>query len=113
MARSNEPAVWSLFAAGGALTALILPVHVLAFAILLPLGVLSADPEGLVAFIGHPLFRLYAFVLCVLSLFHAAHRLRFTLVDLGLHGLAVPITYICYLTAILGSVAALWAVLSF
>ncbi len=111
MARSNEPAVWSLFAAGGALTALVLPIHVLLFVFLVPFGVLAGDPDALLAFLRHPLFRLYAFVLCCLGLVHAAHRLRFTLVDLGLHGLAVPIAWICYLGAVLGTVVALYAVI--
>ncbi len=113
MARSNEPAVWSLFAGGGALTALILPVHALALTILLPLGVIEADSEKLVAFLGHPLFRLYMFVLALLGLFHGAHRLRFTLIDLGLHALATPITWLCYGGATIGSLVALWVAVSF
>ncbi len=113
MARSNEPAVWSLFAGGGALTALILPIHALALTLLLPLGVINADPEGLISFLGHPLFRLYMFVLVFLGLFHGAHRLRFTLVDLGLGALETPITWLCYGGAAVGSLIALWVAVSF
>jgi len=113
MARSNEPAVWSLFAGGGALTALLLPIHAAAFSLLLPLGLIDAEPAKLATFLGHPLFRLYAFVLVFLGLFHGAHRLRFALVDLGLEPLRGPITWVCYGGAILGSLLALWVVITF
>jgi len=47
------------------------------------------------------------FVLIALPLYHWAHRFRFVLEDLGLHGLRMPLAVLCYGSAILGTVATL------
>ena len=79
--RSLEPLLWLLFSAGGVMAALFLPVLVLLFGLAFPLGWLSAPSyDHLSAVLRHPLTRVIVFLLCVLALFHAAHRLRFTLV---------------------------------
>ena len=85
MARSNKPLVWSLFAAGGTLTAFVLPALVL-ITLLAGYGRL---PEGLEygnihAFASTWLGKLILFALVTLSLWHAAHRLRDALHGLGL-----------------------------
>ena len=46
------------------------------------------------------------FLLCMLSLFHFAHRFRFTLVDLGLKAVHQLVAVVCYGIAIAGTVAA-------
>ncbi len=80
--RANEPAVWFLFGTGGFIAGYLLPVHILFYGILFPLGVFT-DPgyEATRRLFEHPLARLYLVVLCFFGLFHAAHRLRLTLVD--------------------------------
>ena len=105
MARSNEPFFWALFSAGGMVTAFLLPVHLLLFGILFPLGVISLSYDELKGIVTHPLGMIYLFVLISLSLFHAAHRLRFVLADLGLKPVAKPLAIVCYGGAILGTIA--------
>ncbi len=86
MAKSNKPVFWGLFAAGGTLTAIVMPALILltllaAFDII-P-GLLQYD--NLHAFAAHWFGKLIIFAIILLSLWHAAHRLRGTLHDLGLH----------------------------
>ena len=108
MARSNEPFFWALFSAGGVMTAFLLPVQLLIFGILWPLGVI---PEGTLSYerlhgiVTHPVGRLYLFALVSLALFHAAHRLRFALADLGLKPVARPLAIACYGGAFAGTLA--------
>jgi fumarate reductase subunit D len=107
MARSNEPAVWSLFAAGGAWTALLLPAHVAVLAILLPLLQADAAPLWRSVLLS-PVFRAYAFVTVFLGLVHGAHRLRYALVDMGLGPIAGLVSWLCYGGAVVGTVVAFW-----
>lgn len=113
--RAPEPILWMLFSAGGVLAALTMPVLLLLFGLAFPLGWLT--PPGhdrLLAFLSHPLTRVGAFVLCMLSLFHGAHRFRYTLYDgLQIKHLNEVINTLCYVGAIAGSVWAayvLWTV---
>jgi fumarate reductase subunit D len=108
-ARPIEPFLWLLFSAGGVLAALFLPVVVLLFGVVYPLGVIGppTDP-GLHALAAHALTRVVIFGVCVLSLFHWAHRFRFTV----LHGLQIGrldrvVSVFCYGAALAGSLAAL------
>ena len=103
MAKSNKPIVWSLFAAGGTLAAFLAPVLVLLF---------------LLAAMGHaPVLLGYAYLhafaaswpgkiflagVIVLFLWHAAHRLRVTLHDVGLRQDTL-VAWIVYLTATAGT----------
>ena len=106
MARSNEPVWWSLFSAGGVVAAFLMPVTILLTAILIPAGWMSA--EQLSELLEHPLSRLYLFVLISLPMFHWAHRFRFVMVDLGFKSVAGVLPIICYATAILVSVVAVF-----
>lgn len=84
---SNKPIVWGLFAAGGTVTALLLPVMVLLFGLAEPLGLLNADYfsyQRVSMLIANPLVKLILFGIIALSLWHAAHRLRITLHDFGI-----------------------------
>ena len=111
MARSNEPIWWSLFSAGGVVAAFFLPVTILITGIVVPAGWLEA--EELRVLVGHPLTRLYLFVLISLPLFHWAHRFRYVAVDFGLKKLSGVLPIVCYGTAILGTVMAIFALASF
>ena len=105
MAKSNEPIFWSLFSAGGVVSALLSPVHILLLGILVPLGVVgSLDYQQTVALLEHPLTKLYLFVFISLPLFHWAHRFRFTLLDLGLKKLEFLIAVVCYVSAGVGTI---------
>ncbi|WP_395959188.1 fumarate reductase subunit FrdD [Actinomadura sp. 6N118] len=106
--RSPEPFLWLLFSAGGAVAALLMPVLVLLFGLAFPLGWMSPPDHGdLLALLRNPFARVALFFLCVLSLFHWAHRFRYTLYDgLQLKHLNKLINTFCYGGAILGSVVA-------
>ncbi|MFQ5521079.1 MAG: fumarate reductase subunit D, partial [Candidatus Methylomirabilia bacterium] len=43
--------------------------------------------------------------------YHWAHRFRFILEDVGLHGLRQPLAVVCYGSAVLGTVATGWVLL--
>ena len=100
----SEPYLWLLFSAGGVLSAMLMPALLLMFGIAFPLGwVAPPTHEHMLAVIGNPLTRLVLLGLCVLSLFHAAHRLRHTLHDAV--RIAHPVvTALCYGGAVAGSV---------
>jgi fumarate reductase subunit D len=110
--RPVEPLLWLLFSAGGVMSALLAPVVLFLFGIAFPLGWLSApDQARLLSVIGHPLARLAIFVVCSLSLFHWAHRFRYTLYDgLQIKHLNEAINSACYGGAILGTIAAAYLV---
>ncbi len=84
MAKSNKPVVWGLFAAGGTVTAFVMP----ALIVLTLLPAVGVVPDMLAydqlhALAGHWLGKLAVFAVIFLSLWHAAHRLRITLHDIG------------------------------
>ena len=114
--RPIEPFLWLLFSAGGVLAALMIPVLLFLFGLAFPLGWLTPPShEHLLAVLRHPLTRLALFLLSTLSLFHWAHRFRYTLYDgLQIKHLNELINPFCYGGAIVGSVLAayvLWGVL--
>lgn len=98
MARSREPLLWSLFSAGGMLSALVLPVVVAILWVAAPLGWVSLPPATeLASLAGHPATRLFVLALVTLCLFHWAHRFRYTLYDgLQLYHLEQLIALITY-----------------
>jgi fumarate reductase subunit D len=106
--RSAEPVLWLLFSAGGVLSALLLPGIVALFGLTFPLGWLAPPEHGhLLAVLRQPLTRVVLFFLCMLSLFHWAHRFRYTLYDgLQIKHLNELVNLFCYGGAIGGSV---WA----
>lgn len=106
--RSNDPFWWTLFGAGGTISAFFIPVHIALLGILIPLGWLSVpDYDNLLALVQHPVSRIYLFTLISLSLFHWAHRFRYTLYDgLILKHLEHYIVIICYGGAMVGTVVA-------
>jgi fumarate reductase subunit D len=96
-----------LFSAGGVLSGMLMPILVLLFGVAFPLGWLTAPShEHMLVVIGNPLTRLGLFGLCVLSLFHWAHRFRHTLYDgLQIKHLNEVIALLSYGAAVVGSVA--------
>ena len=113
--RHPEPLLWMLFSAGGIASAMLLPVIAFLFGIAFPLGWLEAPShERMVDVLGNPLTRLVLLALCVLSLFHWAHRFRHTLYDgLQIKHLNEVIALVSYGVAVAGSVIAamlLWQI---
>ncbi len=110
MAKSNEPIWWSLFAGGGGVAAMLLPVHIVLFGIAYPLdwwGVRDAlSYEKMHALVSCPLVKLYLLALISLPLFHAAHRIKFTLQDLGLKDGKILFSLLFYGGGIVGTLGA-------
>lgn len=106
--RSTEPVLWLLFSAGGMVTALLTPITLLLFGVIFPLGLLVApDRKHLLIVLNYPLIRVVLLGVCVLALFHWAHRFYYILRD-GLR-LKYPKqinTVVCYTGAITGSIVA-------
>lgn len=102
--RTIEPMWWALFSAGGTIAAFLFPALLLVTGLAVPNGWIPT--EGLYAFLGNPWTRLMLFVAISLPLFHAAHRIRHTLAEMGLkdHDRSLSIT--CYGLAILGTLIA-------
>lgn len=102
-----------MFSAGGMLAALLAPALLFLFGLAFPLGWLPAPTHAhLLALVRHPAARLVLVVLCVLALFHAAHRLRYTVRDgLRLRRRSGLIELSCYGGALGGSVVAAYVLL--
>ena len=107
---------WFLFSQGGVITALLLPVHVLIQGILGPLGivpVVDRHYDTWVNVIGNPLVKLYLLVLIMFAFFHFAHRLRYFLMDLGVHAAkTLPAQAIFYGGAVAVTLVAVWILLT-
>jgi len=107
MARSHKPLLWFPFAMGGTVAALLLPGLML-LTLLASLGVLPGDALSharVSAFASHWLGALTLFAVIASMVWHAAHRLRMTLQDLGVRTPAARrlATRICYGLATLGT----------
>ena len=111
-APANEPLLWLLFSAGGVVAAMLIPVQLFLFGLAFPLGWLNAPRyESLLDLARHPFTRVYLLVLCTLSLFHWAHRFRYTLYDgLQIKHLNEVINTFCYGGAVLGTIVAAYLV---
>jgi fumarate reductase subunit D len=115
---STEPLWWGLFAAGGMISAMLVPIHIALTGLAVPLGWLS-EPQVLYQ---HWLVKLYLFVLIALSffhcghriyhpLFHFAHRVYHSLPDFALRVIRKPIAVLVYGGALTGTVATVWILL--
>ena len=95
------------------LAALLIPSLLFLFGVAFPLGwLVPPDYAQVGGILGHPLARLIAFGLCTLSLFHWAHRFRYTLYDgLQIKHLNDLVKPLCYGGAVVGTVLAGYLVL--
>lgn len=115
MKRNIDPFWWGVFGAGGVISALVLPVLLFLNGLAIPLGWIGAPHYGdLLSFVKHPLARLFLFGVISLSLFHWAHRFRFTLYDgLQLKHLNELVAIICYGSATFVTLLAAYTLWSF
>ena len=110
MKRSNKPIFWSLFGAGGMLSALCGPALIFITGIALPLGWVPRAYERAHAIALHPLGKLALVVVIGLFLFHGCHRMYHCVHDFGIHvGPGMKAAFHGF--AALGTAAALYLVL--
>lgn len=106
-----EPLLWALFAAGGTVAALLLPVHAAILGIAYAAGWLPSEAlsyDRILDLVHHPLTKAYLGVLLVLPLFHWAHRFRFILHhQVGIHGARRAVAAACYGAALAGTAVAI------
>ena len=107
---------WFMFAQGGVLAAILIPVHVLVQGILGPLGivpVVDRHYDTWIAVLGNPLVKLYIIVLIAFPFFHFAHRLRYLLVDLGIRAArGVPAQVVFYGGAVAVTLVTIYIVIT-
>ncbi len=111
--KHNEPFFWSLFGAGGVVTAFITPILVLVIGILIPLGILPAeilDYERMLGFAGTLIGKLLLLVIIALTFWHCVHRIYHSLHDFGYHP-GPGIKLLCYGIAFTLSIACLVLIL--
>lgn len=114
MRRSNAPIFWSLFGAGGLLSALIGPMLVLITGIAVPLGFLLPRDlmsyPHMLAFAQHWAGKAFVFAVVSLFLWHGAHRIFHSLHDLGLKT-GAGAKLVCYGLALLGTAISAYSLL--
>jgi fumarate reductase subunit D len=111
--RRAEPLVWLLFTSGGLAAALLLPVLLVLFGVVFLAGGVPPPAQAhLLSVARNPLTRIVLLGLCVLALFHWAHRFRYTLYEgLQLKHLSALIILGCYGGALVGSGFAVYLLL--
>ncbi len=118
---SDRPALahlfwWFMFAQGGVIAAVLIPVHVLVQGILGPLGivpVVDRHYDTWISILGNPIVKLYIVVLIAFPFFHFAHRLRYLLVDLGVKAAkSLPAQALFYGGAVVVTGVAIYIVLT-
>jgi fumarate reductase subunit D len=89
MKRANDPIFWSMFGAGGMLSALLGPVLIFITGIAVPFGFILPNSTlsyaNALAFAQNPIGKLFLFVVILLFLFHSMHRLLHSLHDFAIH----------------------------
>ncbi len=104
MSKTNEVYWWTIFSMGGVLGALFLPVFVLLTGFILPFGELSSEEfANLHKLLGNWVIKIFLLVIFFSCFFHGFHRLRHTLLDLGLRPYEGPLTFTCYGLAFSGA----------
>jgi fumarate reductase subunit D len=107
---------WFMFAQGGVLAAILIPVHVLVQGILGPLKVVPVVDQHYdtwITILGNPIVKLYLLVLIAFPFFHFAHRLRYLLVDLGVPAAkSVPAQVVFYGGAVAVTLFTVWLLLT-
>jgi fumarate reductase subunit D len=114
MKRSHDPIFWSLFGAGGVLSALVAPILILVTGILAPAGAWmppqALDYSRVLGFAQHWFGKLLLLAVISLFLFHAAHRIYLSLHDIGIHA-GTGARVAAYGSALLGTLVAAYLLL--
>ena len=105
MRPSNEPLFWAIFSAGGVIIALLMPVLIIVTGFVVPAE--EIEFSQLEDIFDNPPVRLIVLGVAFFTFFHAAHRIRHTLKDLGLRAAPLAVAVISYGAALAGTI---WAV---
>jgi fumarate reductase subunit D len=107
---------WFMFAQGGGIAALFIPVHILVQGVLGPLGivpVVDRHYDTWISVLGNPIVKLYLLVVIAVPFFHFAHRLRYLLVDFGVGAAkSLPAQVIFYGGAVVVTAITIWVLLT-
>ncbi len=104
---------WLLFAQGGVLAAILLPVHIVFQGILGPFGLVKVATPSDVHLLANPIVKLYLLVLIAAPFYHFAHRLRYLLADVGVPAAKdVPAQVIFYGGAVLITLVTIYVLLT-
>ena len=102
--RSSEAVFWSLFAAGGVLAALLMPITILSIGILGPLEwqwfVNATSYTGIRDLLGFSIVRIVTGIALTLISIHAVHRIRHLIVDMHVPLPPRPVAFIAYTGAL-------------
>lgn len=113
--KSNEAFWWSLFSAGGVASAMLLPVLLIVVSVVLPKQYLQ-DPragyEHIFGLVSWWPVRVVLLGVIGTSFFHAAHRIRHVMIDLGWRHHTAPLSLLCYGGAFAGAGTAAWLILT-
>ena len=111
MRPSSEPLFWAIFSAGGVIAALLMPILIVVTGFVVPAE--EIEFERLEDVFDHPLVRLIVLGVAFFAFFHAAHRIRHTLKDLGLRAAPLPlaVAVVSYAAALAGTIWALVVVI--
>lgn len=114
MANSNEAFWWSLFSAGGVLAALFIPAFISITGVILPFGddFSQADYEQLRQLVSSWPTRILLLGIICTTFFHCAHRIRHTIMDLGLRSADKFLKGCCYGSAFLATIVTCLIVVS-
>ncbi len=104
MRPSKEPLFWAVFSAGGVIIALLMPVLIVVTGFVVPAE--EIEFSHLEDVFDNVLVRLIVLGVAFFTFFHAAHRIRHTLKDLGLRAAPLPVAVVSYLAALAGTI---WA----
>ncbi len=102
--RSNEPIFWSLFGAGGVVTALLMPALVLIIGFAGLLGNDALGYERMIAFASSLFGTLCLGTVVSLTFWHSCHRIYHSMHDLGIDTSRGPWAILFYGLAALGTI---------
>ena len=113
--KSNEAFWWSLFSAGGVASAMFIPAFLVVVGVVLPNQYLDdprASYENLFGLVTWWPVRLLLLGVIGSSFFHAGHRIRHVMIDLGWRHQTAPLSLVCYGGALAGAATAAWIILT-